>query len=415
MRIGMVADIYLRHTSGVTTYISLCRKYMERAGHEVYVFTFGDPQAGHTVGDPFVVYSPGLPVLPSHYPLALDYSRKAKELLRTMDIVHVHHPFLSGRLAVRACRSKGIPLVFSNHTRYEWYARSYLPFIPAGLSLAVLRSLLRGFANAMSLVVSPSESIRATLRAWGVRVPIEVVPNGVDLSAYRSARALPRADVGFDEREVLLICVGRLAAEKNLEFLLRAFQRVAAKVPEPRLLLAGGGSRSYENELRRLVQTLGIGDRVRFLGPVNHTEIPAWLAMCDVFVTTSVSETFGLSTAEAMAAGLPVAGIQSPGVGDIVIDGETGYLSAEHLADYAEKLARLCTDRDMRRRMGEAGRRESLKYDMETVAATLLHHYAALVNARAGGLDSRLHPRGVEGVLSDGLVRPHAAKAREEE
>ena len=101
---------------------------MEKAGHEVFIFTFGD--LDYPDDETNVIRSPGLPLTDTGYYLNFRYSRRAKALLQTMDLVHVHHPFLSGRLALNYCRPLHIPIVFTNHTRYDLYAQAYLPLLP---------------------------------------------------------------------------------------------------------------------------------------------------------------------------------------------------------------------------------------------------------------------------------------------
>jgi len=102
MRIGMMADTYKPYVSGVTNYIDLNKRYLEKDGHEVYVFTFSE--SDHEDGEERVIRSPGLPLADTGFFLSLKYSREAKNLLQNMDMVHVHHPFLSGRLAFHCCR-----------------------------------------------------------------------------------------------------------------------------------------------------------------------------------------------------------------------------------------------------------------------------------------------------------------------
>ncbi|HXD09705.1 MAG TPA: glycosyltransferase, partial [Anaerolineales bacterium] len=107
MRIGMMADAYKPYVSGVTTYIDLNKRALEAAGHEVYVFTFGD--LDYQDDESRVIRSPGLPLAETGFYLSLRYRTAARKLLQTMDVVHVHHPFLSGRLALHYCRSNQIP------------------------------------------------------------------------------------------------------------------------------------------------------------------------------------------------------------------------------------------------------------------------------------------------------------------
>ena len=161
-----MADIYKPHISGVTHYIELNKRYLEKAGHEVFVFTFGDQD--YDDGEPRVVRTPGLPLVDTGFYLSFRYTPAAKKLLRTMDIVHVQHPFLSGRLALHYCEPLRIPTVFTNHTRYDLYAHAYLPILPEEISDSLLQAYMPPFCQAMDLVISPSAGMANILRGMGV-------------------------------------------------------------------------------------------------------------------------------------------------------------------------------------------------------------------------------------------------------
>jgi glycosyltransferase involved in cell wall biosynthesis len=391
MRIGMMADVYKPHVSGITNYIDLNKRYLEKAGHDVYVFTFGD--LDYVDDEPRVIRSPGLPLVDTGYYLSFRYSSAAKKLLQTMDIVHVHHPFLSGRLALRYCRPLRIPIVFTNHTRYDLYAQTYLPLMPEEISLGLLQAYLPPFCDAVDLVVSPSAGMEKILRELGVTSPIEIIPNGVDLKRFYQATPLPRADFGFRKDDLLLVYAGRVAPEKNLEFLLQAFAGVAQAIENVYLLIVGGGQKQKMIEVQDFAGQIGVSNRVRFTGMVAYEQLPAYLAMCDVFVTASVTEVHPLSVIEAMGAGLPVVGIYSPGVGDTVEDGKTGFLATQDLAAYTAKLTRICLDHDLRRQMGHAARQASTVYSIERTSRIMIEHYERLVysaKSRQRGWDVRL-------------------------
>ncbi len=381
-----MADVYKPHVSGVTHYIELNKRYFEKAGHEVFVFTFGDQD--YQDDEPRVVRSPGLPLVDTGYYLSFSYSRRAKKLLQTMDIVHVQHPFLSGRLALRYCEPLRIPTVFTNHTRYDLYAQAYLPIVPVEISDSLLQAYMPPFCEAMNLVISPSAGMVQVLRGMGVNSPIEIVPNGVELKRFYTAQPLARRDFGYAETDVLLVYAGRVATEKNLQFLLHAFSGVAAAVDNVYLLVIGGGAKPIEEELQQQVADLRLKERVRFTGMVPYEELPAHLLMCDAFVTASVTEVHPLSVFEGMAAGLPVVGIISPGVADTVEDGKTGFLAEEDVAGFTAKLTRMCMDGSLRRQMGEAARQASTQYSIERTSRRLLEHYERLVYATRPRRDS---------------------------
>src|SRR5919198_577944 len=200
MRIGMMVDTYKPYISGVTNYVDLNKRSLERAGHEVYVFTFGNDE--YQDEEPRVIRSPGLPLADTGYYLSLRYKTAHRKLLQTMDVVHVHHPFLSGRLALNYCRRAQIPIIFTNHTRYDLYAQARLPYMPKEVTHSMLQAYLPDFCDAVDLVISPSNGMKKVLRQYGVESHIEVVPNGVDLHRFHEAQPLSRSDFGFSTQDI---------------------------------------------------------------------------------------------------------------------------------------------------------------------------------------------------------------------
>jgi 1,2-diacylglycerol 3-alpha-glucosyltransferase len=377
MKIGMMADTYKPYVSGVTNYIALNKQALEAAGHEVYVFTFGD--LDHQDDESRVIRSPGLPLADTGFYLSLRYKTRNKKLLQTMDVVHVHHPFLSGRLAISYCRPANVPIIYTNHTRFDLYAQARLPLMPEEVSNGLLQAYMPDFCEQMDLVISPSPGMEKVLRQYGVKSPIEVVPNGVDLTRFHNARPLSRSDFGFTDNDILLAYAGRIAPEKNLELLFQAFAGVSHLIPNVYLLVMGGGQKDHMEAITSIPGKLGIADRVRFVGMIPYDKLPTYLAMCDVFVTASVTEVHPLSVIEAMGAGLPILGIDSPGVGDSVTDGETGLLAKNDIASFTAKLTYLCLNRDLQKNLGTTARKASEQYSIERTTKTMLGHYSRLI------------------------------------
>jgi len=391
MKIGMLVDVYKPRVSGITNYISLNKKFLEKAGHEVYVFTFGDED--YLDDEPNVIRSPGISLLDTGYYLSLRYNSRARRLVRTMDVVHVHHPFISGSLALLYCRPKKIPIVFTNHTRYDLYTQAYLPGLPDVIGLAALEAYMPVFCRSCDLVISPSPGMRDVLQRLGVTTPIDVVPNGVDLQPFRRpTNPVDRRSLGFEDQDIILIYTGRLGPEKNLPFLLRSFAGAAQAYDHIGLVLVGDGPERENLEDR--VSHMSIRERVRFTGMVPYEELPNYLAMADAFVTASVTEVHPLSVIEAMAAGLPVLGIQSPGVGDSIEDGETGFLVPEEdLAAFTAKMVRMATEHELRQSMGEQARKAAELYAIERTTRLMVERYqlvCAASQAKRRGMQSRM-------------------------
>ena len=386
----MMTEAYKPHVSGITNYITLNKAALEKAGHQVFVFTFGNPD--HEDNELNVFRSPGLPIVDTGFYIGFQYTRPARQLLYTMDVVHVHHPFLSGILARRYCRPRGIPIVFTNHTRYDLYTHYYLPILPDPVGESIMQSYLPAFCRACDLVIAPSEGLKQVLIRLGVDVTIEVVPNGVDIQPFaHPKRVHERAEFGFQPEHVVLVYMGRLGPEKNLPFLLRAFAGAAQAYPHIRLLIIGDGPE--RDNLEDRARNMGLESKVHFTGMIPYPELPEYLAAADAFVTASVTEVHPLSVIEAMASGLPVLGIQSPGIEDTIVDGETGLLSTHDLAAFTALMVRLATDGDLRSKMSAAARSASAIYAIDRTTQIMLGHYRRVISQSRGrkrGLHARL-------------------------
>ncbi|MCC7360395.1 MAG: glycosyltransferase [Anaerolineales bacterium] len=389
MRIGMLVDMYKPNTSGITNYVALNKQFLEALGHRVYVFTFGD--LDYDDDELRVIRSPGVPlnVNDTGFHLSFRYSPPAQRRVRTMDILHVHHPFLSGPLALRYGRPRGIPIIYTNHTRFDLYAQHYLPsLLSESVGLAVLKAYLPNFCDQCDLVIAPSNGIVRVMRALGIQADIKVIPNGIDLAPYAQPPLITRAQAGLPTDAVVLMYVGRLSPEKNLAFLLQAFLGVASA--EPNVVLAVIGDGPDLPALQEQVARAGLTARVKFLGRINYAQVPSHLKLADVFVTASQTEVHPFSLIEALAAGVPALGIDSPGVGDTIVDGENGLLSRPDLAAFTAKLMRLVLDAGLRRSCAAHALESSRQYDLNRTARLVLAEYERLA-ARPPQRASRWH------------------------
>jgi 1,2-diacylglycerol 3-alpha-glucosyltransferase len=391
MRIGFATDTYKPYVSGVTHYVSLNKRFFEARGHEVFVFAFADPRTPPT--EHGVIHSPGIPVRGTvGFRTGPLLSREARRVLATMDVVNVDNPFLAGPLALRVCRKHRIPVVYTNHSRIDLYARFYANVAPALLRDSVVRARLRKFCRDVDVVISPSEGMLEVLRESGVDAPVEVVRNGVDIAPFLAVphgfaaadalRADERATMGFSDEDVVFVYTGRLGPEKNLSLLVESFARIAGAAPQAKLLFVGGGP--YRKKVLAMIAEHGLGDRTMFTGMVAYDQIPRFLGLSDIWVSASISEVHPLTLIEAMAAGLPIVGVDSPGVGDTVEHGVTGLLAATPDAGaIAECMLALALRPDTRRAMAIAAREAATRYSIESTGVELLGIYDTLVRAKS--------------------------------
>jgi len=384
MRIVIFSNAYKPTVSGVVTSIALFRRGLIEAGHEVHIIA--PEYTDFEDEEPYVFRFPALD-LSEQVDISLVMPLKAPMTPTVRGIkpalLHSQHPILMGDLAVGFARDLNLPLVFTFHTPYDEYARQYVPIVGELASL-VTEQIVRRYLGKCTHVVAPTSSVRdLILRDYAADVPVTVVPTPVDLGQYHDLDPQRiRSALGLENAELLLY-TGRLAAEKNLDFLLRAFARVAATRSQARLLLVGKGP--HERRMQRTVRKLGLGERVVFTGPIPHSEVPHYAAAADLFVFPSLIDVQPLVLIESMAAGTPVVAMEAPGPADVLSRGG-GLLAPPQEDAFAAAVLELLSDEPRRRAMGEQAAQAAQRYNIPSATARLVAVYEEAIAAgpRAG-------------------------------
>lgn len=321
MRVGFFTEVYRPIINGVVASVDGLAEGLRALGHDVYCFAPHIP--GSDEGDG-ALRMPSLP-LPTSTPYRLTVPmvsrRNRRGIINHLDVLHAHSPFVTGWMSVRYARRLRVPLVYTYHTRLEEYVH-YLPFDPKATRFAA-STLTRSFANLADAVIVPTPAMRKLLAEIGVTAHIEVVPSGIDLEHFGSGKRREelRRSLGTRPGERLLLFVGRLGREKNVDMLLDALTMTKAPA---RLAIAGDGPE--RDALEERARELNVSGRVHFLGAVDRAELPDLYASADAFVFPSITETQGLVLAEAMAAGAAIIATDAPAVRDVL--GDAGYLVA---------------------------------------------------------------------------------------
>ena len=375
MRIALFSDIYKPHINGVVNHVGLLKEHFERWGEQVYLFV---PEQDKAMKDESnVIRLPSIPIADTGYHLTVRVDSRCRDLLKQMDIIHVHHPFVSGSFGLTFSRRYEIPLVFTSHTRYDLYVQQYLPLLPETLSDTALQAFFQRFSQRCSAIIAPSQSAAGLMQTWGIQGPVVVIPNGIELGQFHSPDPIvTRAQMGIPEQAVVGAYVGRVSQEKAVDRMLRIFAVLKEEIPDLHLLLVGGGPSL--TECRQLARSLDMDGRVTFTGPVSYERIGGVLSLADFFVSASVSEVHPLTFIEAAAAGLPAIGIDSPGVADMIVDGKTGFLTADNDLSLGLRIMRMARDAELRSTMGQAASRYSQRFSAHHNAREVLGLYHSL-------------------------------------
>ncbi|MCX7025937.1 MAG: glycosyltransferase, partial [Spirochaetes bacterium] len=285
----------------------------------------------------------------------------------------------------RYCRRRGMPILSTCHTHYEMYLKEYLPLMPKGLGEIGMRLWIRSVYARDDLIVIPSRNIRDVMLGYGLDSEYVVIPTGVDERIFHplpeEARAfrkkMAESHPGFDKGP-LLIYVGRIRHEKNLNLLAEAMVRIAGELPDTRLLMVGEGP--LKAELQGFFHSKGLEGKVAWSDYLPREQLPTVYSTADIFVFPSKTETQGLVTIEAMLCGTPVVGVNRMGTAEI-LEGDTGGLLADDDPDdFADKVLRLLCNADLRKAKAEQARQHARNWSIDSACDKIENLYIRLFN-----------------------------------
>ncbi len=381
MKILYVSDVYFPRINGVSTSIQTFRHELRALGHTVHLIAPDYYAPSDDESDILRIPSRYLPMDPEDRMMRFgDAMRHLPELRDGMyDIIHVQTPFVAHYLGLKLSRLLRIPCVETYHTFFEEYLYHYIPFMPKSLMKMAARNFSRRQGNSLDGLAIPSGPMLEVLRAYGVTTPAEIIPTGLEEGSF-----VPGDGDGFRERygiaadRPMLLFVGRVAFEKNIDFLLEVVQCVRGYIPDVLFMIAGEGP--ARSGLEQSVEHMGLAHNVRFLGYLDRsTELNSCYRSADVFVFSSRTETQGLVLLEAMAQGVPVVSTAEMGTKDVLREGEGVWIAPEQVTVFAEKVVRLLRDHAARSQLGSAGQRYAMGWSATRQAERMLAFYQKVI------------------------------------
>ena len=367
MKVLITTDWYAPVINGVVTSVLLLKRELEARGHEVRVVTLSNTMHSYKDGN---VYYMGSVSANRIYPGARLRVNRTRSLLRELlnwrpDVIHSQCEFSTFRVAYALSNHLDAPIVHTYHTVYEDYTHYFSP--SARVVKYVVTVFSRWICGRTACVVAPTQKVADLLHNYNVSCRVEVIPTGVDLAAYRKEPAPGRMEAlrrkwAIPEDKTVLLYLGRMAKEKNLEQLID--QLAAAGRRDAVLLLVGDGPDREEV----LDHARERGVPVIYTGMVPHSEAPDYYRLGDLFITASTSETQGLTYFEALAAGVPVLCRKDPCVDGVIVNGVNGW-QYEDAAGFTEALSAFCGDVERRKEMSRAALASSERFSAEAFGA----------------------------------------------
>ncbi|MBQ9133535.1 MAG: glycosyltransferase family 4 protein [Clostridia bacterium] len=380
MKILITTDLFATATNGVVTSVRNLSDELTRKGHDVRILTLSDSLTSRRDGAVYYIRSMPIGIYPNvRMPLSYHH-RLIKELIAwKTDVIHSQCEFFSLQFARYIAKKTKAPIIHTYHTLYEQYVTYVIP--SKRLGKLVVRAVSRNRLRSVHTVIVPTRKVEDALLEYGLRKPIRVVPSGISLTQHKrrmspKERAEKRKALGIAEKQSVLLNLGRLGTEKNLDELLHFFASALAYREDMIFLIVGDGP--ARAQLQKLAEELGISEHVMFTGMVDPSEVQDYYQLGDVFVSASTSETQGLTYIEAAANGLPLLCRRDPCLQDVIAQGENGYAYTTE-AEFLDGIHALFEHPEQRIAAGKRSEEIAAAFDKETFGAAVEAIYASVL------------------------------------
>ena len=384
MRIGLFTDTYPPYINGVSTSVQMLKNSLEKKGHTVYVVTINTNSMTKYDYDEenHVIRIPGVPTGIYDYRVSKIYPIKVVNMIKSwkLDVIHCHSEFAVGIFSKIIARQFNIPLIHTYHTKYD----DYTHYITRGHftkpSKKIVEYLTKFYCDRVisELIVPTNKIYKMFKEDYKYEKNIHIIPTGIEVDRFFieniDVKVLNelRKNIGLSKKDNVLLYVGRLAAEKNVEFILNNMVKIRKKVKNIKLLIVGDGpdKEKYEN----MSAELKIDDITTFTGKVPWEEIQYYYHLSNIFVTASTSETQGLTIIEAMAAGVVPLCITDEAFKSTVIDGVNG-IFFNNDKEYVDTVIGLFKNNKRREELANQARIQSEHLSSSTYAENVLVVY----------------------------------------
>lgn len=399
MRIGLFTDSYPPYINGVSTSVVCLQKALEKKGHQVFIVTVNAEKMGYKYeNDNKIIRIPGIPIGIYDYRLTGIYPLRAvRKVMRwNLDIIHSHTEFGVGTFARIMANELDIPLIHTYHTMYE----DYIYYITKGYfdksSKKVVEYITKFYCDktASELIVPTKKTYDFFKEKYKVKRDIHIVPTGLEIERFypqnlnKTQVSELKKELGIKKDDFVILFVGRMGKEKNLEFLLDVTKKLVKNYPNVKLLLVGSGP--DEDHFKAYAKKLKITDNVIFTGKVPFEKTPNYFACANIFSTASTTETQGLTVIEALAASLPVVCINDESFNSTIVDDLNGYLF-ENKKECYKQIESLINDKDKVKNLKVGAKNTAHKHSAKYYAEQVLDVYKIALSKKKVTLKTRIN------------------------
>ncbi|MDR2630619.1 MAG: glycosyltransferase [Spirochaetaceae bacterium] len=411
MKIVMFTDAYWPRVNGVTVSVDSFSHALLRAGHEVLIVCSFYPDAASVEriasesehehpnvyvpgerksGEPEVIRVPSMPLFLSKEDRLAKLHKwfwVSKQIdLFAPDILHINSEFVIAEFGFQYARRNNLPAVYTFHTLWEDYAVNYFPMVPVFLLKFFARRYLKYVINKAYLIIVPTVQIREVIKKYNIKKQIHLLPTGIDPRIFEHERAEVDRFRNIMEQKYpalkgkrILLFAGRIAKEKNLDFLLALVPRIREKHPETVFLFVGNGpDLSY---FQKECEEQGIEEHCVFTGYLSRQDLALTYAISHIFVFPSLTETQGLVTIEAMLSGTPVVAIGEMGTIMVMGGNNGGFMVKNDPEEFTRRVFDLLEDPDLYQRKAAEAKVHAKAWTIDSLTEKLVQIYRAAIKS----------------------------------
>lgn len=390
MRILLTTDTYYPMINGVVISTSNLYKELKKQGHEVKILTLSHTGEEKVEGDVYYLKSMKVNVYPDARIKFPFYNKLINEIMEWKpEVVHSQTEFSTMMAAKHIVKKFNMPHIHTYHTMYE----DYLNYLFGGkiIKRSTAAKVTRFILNSIDEVIAPTDKTKMALRDYGVQCDINIIPTGIDLEKFQKSvteeeKQQLRLSHGIKEEDKVMVYVGRIAEEKNIDEIITLFPEVLKKVPNTKLLIVGGGP--HLEILKNLVREKALEEEVIFTGMVEPEEVYKYYKLGHIFATASTSETQGLTYLEALSSGCPVICRYDKAVDGVVLQGRNGF-SYKNPWEFVLYASETLLDEGFRGELSARAEGKAEEYSSRTFANNVLNLYNKAIS-----YSSMVHTKG---------------------
>lgn len=383
MKILITTDAYENMINGVAVSVHNLYSALKAAGEDVRILTLSPNHSSYQEGDVYYIRSAPLKIYPDTRATLSFNDPLLKDILAwAPEIIHSQCEFFTFLFAKKIAKELNIPIVHTYHTLYEYYTHYFCPNQRLGKKIVELSS--RFICNRADAVIAPTEKTARILENYKVDSPLHVIPTGLSLERLQKSDAKNsykdlKAQLQIPEHAPVILTLGRVAREKNIDFLIRQMADTRLQNLNLHFVIVGDGP--DRNRLEQLVSELKLQQTVHFTGMVAPEDVSTYYRLGDVFVSASSSETQGLTYIEAMACGLPLLCLKDLCLQSVLKSGHNGYFF-QNSEEFIERLTELLQDSAQKTFMQQNALRTASNFSKEAFARKAQQLYPKVITDR---------------------------------